>query len=255
MIDITQYPLLLGIVTLAVLWLAALSGSALGVRRGEPDQDWREGFAVIRTATLTLLGLVVGFTFSMATNRYDLRKTLEEAEANAIGTEYVRADLLPVDAGARLRAQLKTYVEARMEFYVTRDGEDLDKLATRTANMQTDMWTAVRGPALAQPSPITALVVAGLNDVLNAQGYTQAAWWNRIPVAAWGLMGMIAIFCNLLVGYGHKKWKAGSRLFFVLPLVIAVSFTLIADIDAPRHGIIRVTPQNLQSLQQSLQSS
>ncbi|MFI4902649.1 MAG: hypothetical protein ACHP91_04505 [Burkholderiales bacterium] len=255
MTDLTQYPLLLGVVTLVVLWLAAQSGSALGLRREEPDQDWRDGFGVIRTATLTLLGLVVGFTFSMSTSRYDLRKTLEEAEANAIGTEYVRADLLPADAGARLRAQLRTYVEARMEFYGTRDADALDQLAKRTASMQTEMWATVRGPALAQPSPITALVVAGLNDVLNSQGYTQAAWWNRIPVAAWGLMGLIAIFCNVLVGYGHKKWKAGSRLFFVLPLVIAVSFTLIADIDAPRHGIIRVAPQNLQSLQQSLQSS
>ena len=253
MTDLTQYPLLFGVVSLAVLWLAAFSGSALGLRREEPDQDWRDGFAVVRTATLTLLGLVIGFTFSMATNRYDLRKTLEEAEANAIGTEYVRADLLPADAGARLRAQLKTYVDARVEFYSTRDTDALDRLAKRTASVQADLWATVRGPALAQPSPITALVVAGLNDVLNSQGYTQAAWWNRIPMAAWGLMGLIAICCNLLVGYGHQKWKAGSRLFFVLPLVIAVSFTLIADIDAPRHGIIRVAPQNLQSLQQSLQ--
>ena len=254
MTDLTQYPLLLGVVTLVVLWLAAQSGSALGLRRVEPDQDWRDGFGVIRTATLTLLGLVVGFTFSMSTSRYDLRKTLEEAEANAIGTEYVRADLLPADAGARLRAQLKTYVEARMEFYGTRDADALDQLAKRTASMQTEMWATVRGPALAQPSPITALVVAGLNDVLNSRVYAG----GLVEPDSGGRMGPDGIDRDLLQPAGRlrpQEVEGRQPDVFVLPLVIAVSFTLIADIDAPRPGIIRVAPQNLQSLQQSLQSS
>jgi hypothetical protein len=93
------------------------------------ESEEREDFGVLLTATLTLLGLIIGFTFSMAISRYDQRKNYEEEEANAIGTEYLRAN------------------------------------ATQTA-----------------------LAVMGMNDVLNTQGYTQAAWWNRIPMAAWGLM-------------------------------------------------------------------
>ena len=79
-----------------LLWLAAQYGSLLGLRRRRPlKDDVREDFGVIQAATLTLLGLIIGFSFSMAITRYDLRKNYEEAEANAIGTEYVRADLLP----------------------------------------------------------------------------------------------------------------------------------------------------------------
>jgi hypothetical protein len=98
-----------------------------------------------------------------------------------------------------------------------------------------------------QPSPIVALAVAGMNDVLNSQGYTQAAWWNRIPLAAWVLMGAIAIFSNLLVGYGARNAKAERGLHLVLPLVVSISFFLIADIDSPRRGVIHVNPRNLTS--------
>jgi hypothetical protein len=108
----------------------------------------------------------------------------------------------------------------------------------------------VQAAATAQPNPVMALVTQGMNDVLNTRGYTQAAWWNRIPRAAWGLMIAIAIFCNLLIGYSaHRK---GIVLFLVLPLALSISFFLISDIDSPRGGVIRVRPQNLESLAQSL---
>jgi hypothetical protein len=93
-----------------------------------------------------------------------------------------------------------------------------------------------------------------MNDVLNSQGYTQAAWWNRIPLAAWGLMAAIAICGNLLLGYGARNAKAERGLFVVLPLVVSISFFLIADIDSPRRGVILVNPQNLLSLAQSLRA-
>ena len=82
----------------------------------------REDFGVVQAATLTLLGLIIGFSFSMATTRYDLRKTYEEAEANAIGTEYVRAGLVPGANGAKVRALLKKYLDLRILFYRARDG-------------------------------------------------------------------------------------------------------------------------------------
>jgi hypothetical protein len=90
---------------------------------------------------------------------------------------------------------------------------------------------------LAQPTPVAALVVSGMNDVLNSQGYTQAGYWNRIPTAAWALMAVIAIGCNVLVGYGSRSVTAGSKLLPILPLVVSIAFMLIADIDSPRQGI------------------
>ena len=93
-----------------------------------------------------------------------------------------------------------------------------------------------------------------MNDVLNSQGYTQAAWSNRIPLAAWALMAAIAVCSSLLVGYGSRSSGEGRRLLLVLPLVVAIAFMLIADIDTPRHGLIKVIPQNLLSLGESLRA-
>ncbi len=89
-----------------------------------------------------------------------------------------------------------------------------------------------------------------MNDVINAQGYTQAAWWNRIPIPAWELMVIIAICCSLLIGYRSHQQR--PILFVVLPLAISISFALIADIDSPRGGLIHVIPQNLISLASGL---
>jgi len=99
---------------------------------------------------------------------------------------------------------------------------------------------------------VTALALSGMNDVLNSQGYTQAAWWNRIPREAWALMVFLAVACNVLVGYGSRSTKGAGILLLVLPLIVSVAFELIADIDSPRGGLIHVVPQNLRSLQDSL---
>lgn len=121
----------------------------------------------------------------MATTRYDLRKNYEEAEANAIGTEFVRAGLLSPADRARIQDQLKRYTDLRILFYRTRGDRDLQQINADTARLQDEMWASVQAPAKTQPTPIMALVVSGMNDVLKSQGYTQAAWRNRIPVAAW----------------------------------------------------------------------
>jgi len=248
-----NYPVFFFLFSLLVLWLAAQVGASLRKRRPLKDSE-REVFAVVQAATLTLLGLIIGFTFSMAISRYDLRKTYEEAEANAIGTEYFRAGLLPTADAAGVRTLLRKYLDSRISFYRTRNEPDLRQIDADTAQLQAKMWSAVQASAEARPTPIVALAVSGMNDVLNSQGYTQAAWWNRIPIAAWGLMIATAMCCNVLVGYGVHGSDGKGGMLLVLPLVVSVSFLLIADIDSPRGGLIHVAPQNLVSLSQSLRA-
>ncbi len=253
MSEITHYPLLFFALSFIVLWLSAWIGRSFLRRRYKLSEEMREDFNVIQTSTLTLLALIIGFSFSMAVNRYDQRKNLEEEEANAIGTQYVRADLLPAAEGTKVQALLRSYLDQRILFYKAHDNPPLQQeINARTAQLQTDLWSTVRVPAAAQPTPVAALVVSGMNDVLNSQGYTQAAFWNRIPTAAWSLMAAIAICCSLLIGYGVHSVTEGTQLRPILPLVVSIAFMLIADIDAPRHGIIRVNPQNLISLAESL---
>jgi hypothetical protein len=246
-----NHPLLLFLPLVLILWLSALVGSAL--RRRKPlKEEERSDFGVVQTATLTLLALLIGFSFSMATTRYDLRKNDEEAEANAIGTEYLRAGLLPPANAAAVRDQLRKYTDLRIAFYRTRNRSELQQINGATAQLQAEMWSEVQTPAVAQPTPVMALAVSGMNDVLNSQGYTQAAWWNRIPVSAWGLLVISAIGCNILVGYGARGDSTNIRLLLVLPLVVSIAFLLIADIDSPRGGLIHVAPQNLTSVAASL---
>src|SRR3979409_104098 len=99
--DVTEYPPLVFVVSFFVLWISTGIGTRL--RQRKLEQEVHEDFGVILAAPLALLGLIIGFSFSMATSRYDQRKNLEEAEANAIGTEYIRADLMPAEAAPRGR--------------------------------------------------------------------------------------------------------------------------------------------------------
>ena len=122
----------------------------------------------------------------MASSRYDQRKNLEEAEANAIGTEMLRADLLPPADAANVRSLLGAYLDQRILFYINRDDTRRTQIDQSTSQLQADLWDAVRGPATAQPTPVTGLVLAGMNDVINSQGYTQAAFWNRLPAPCGG---------------------------------------------------------------------
>jgi len=249
---ITTNPLLLFPLSFLGLSLSAWLGALYRKkRRSLPGGDSEEHYGLVVGATLTLLGLIIGFTFSMALNRYDMRMHYEEAEANAIGTEFLRADLLPADA-AKVRALLLGYLDQRILFYTTRDQQQLRQIDGQTAKLQGELWSAVRAHALAQPTAVTALAVAGMNDVLNSQGYTQAAWWNRIPAGAWILMAVIAICANALVGLDTKGAAGKSWILWVLPLVVSIAFLLIADIDDPRSGGIRVAPKNLLGLSQSM---
>jgi hypothetical protein len=233
-----------------VLLAAAWFGSWLRRRRALEEQH-RDDFSLVLTATLTLLALLIGFSFSMAASRYDQRKNLEEAEANAIGTEYLRADLLPPADRDKVRGLLKRYLEVRVRFY-TATSDGVAAVNADTTRLQGELWQAVTEPVMRQPDPVRALVLAGMNDVLNAQGYTQASWWNYVPRSAITLMGAIAILCNGLLGYGARASLHRNRLLLILPLIVALAFALILDIETPRRGLVNIAPQNLVALQEQL---
>lgn len=248
-----DYPLFVLVLSLFLFWGSAWAGArfALAAKRRKATVD-HDDLVFVLGGTLTLLGLIIGFTFSMAVSRYDLRKNYEEGEANAIGTEYARASLLPAGDAIKIETLLNRYLDQRILCYRAFDQLDLRKIEDKTRQLQSEMWSAVASSAAANPTPVEALVVSGMNDVLNSQGYAQAAHWNRIPTAAWILLVSIAIFCNLLIGYGAHGRSA--LVFLILPIALSISLFLIADIDAPRRGVIRIQPQNLESLANSLRS-
>ena len=227
-------------------------GNAALSRYRTKDTETSEDLGIIQTATLTLLALIIGFTFSMAIDRHDQRETLEEAEANAIGTEYLRADLLPSTSATATKTLLNEYLDQRIIFYSRQSNADLREEGLKSDKTKQALWNEVLPIARVNQSNTMALVVSGMNDVFNAQGYVQASWWARIPATAWVLMAAIAICANLIVGFGARNFKKNIVLFMIFPFVIAISFFLIADIDSPRGGVIRIEPRNLLELKNSL---
>lgn len=231
--------------------VAVRAGYILRQKRNLEEGDQKD-FGLIITGTLTLFSLILGFTFSMAIGRYDQRKAVEEVEANAIGTEYRRAELLPAPAAYKMKQLFRAYVGQRIAFYELDDATRLRLVDRDVEELQDELWEIVNDAARSQPSAVSALVMGGMNNVFDAEGFVQAAWLNRIPRAAWVLLVIIAVVANLLIGYGSRGNKARSLVTFVLPCVVATSMFLIADIDSPRRGLVRPEPKNLLRLAASL---
>jgi hypothetical protein len=155
---ILDIPLVVFGLSLVVLWLCTQIGILLQNRFVPLAEDKRQDLAIVIPATLTLLGLLIGFSFSLATNRYDQRKNYEEAEAKAIRTEYMRTDLLSPPDAARVRQLLKDYLNLRVLFYESRDQHQLRRINAQTAQLQTELWSAVEAAADRQPRyPILAV--------------------------------------------------------------------------------------------------
>jgi len=134
-----------------------------------------------------------------------LRKSYEEAEANAIGTEYLRLDLMPPATTTAARALLRTYVDERIAFYRDRDPNREEKTDAATMETINALWAAIAPEARTRQTPTDALVASGMNDILNSQGYTLSAWRNRLPVEVWMLLLLIAAGCNFLIGFGAER--------------------------------------------------
>ena len=188
----------------------------------------------------------------MAIDRHDQREIFEEGEANAIGTELLRADLLPPKISAATKDLLLQYIDQRILFYSKQSPEKIQEIRSKTDQLQMALWNEILPVVRANDTPAIALVASGMNDVLNSQGYVQAAWWNRIPFTAWALMAAIAVCANLLVGFGARNFQKNTALFMIFPFVVSVSFFLIADIDSPRGGVIRIEARNLVALKNNL---
>lgn len=228
-------------VSIVALWLSAWVG-ANAMRSRASEDAASVYYDIILGATLTLLSLIIGFTFSMAIGHYDQRKGYESAEANAVRTAYLRADLLPPAAASSLRASIGQYLEQRILFYEATEESELVPITARTDELQADLWSTIRASGTSVP-----LAVVAVNDMLNARSSAEASWANRISLEAWTLMAAIAICGNALVGYGARKFSPKTIPILILPpvFVISISLYLIDDIDSPRSGLIAVGPENL----------
>lgn len=249
-LDVLPLWALLVLVLLVVL-LSAECGYRVGQRAGHPEQEKETPLDEMVGAALGLLAFMLAFTFGLAASRYDTRRQLLLDEANAIGTTYLRAAMLP-EGRAEIESLLRQYVDVRLAVAHT---HDLAAGIRRSEALQQQLWA--RTVPIAQKTPgsvITGLFVASLNDVidLHAKRLT-ASVRNRIPLAIWASLYGVTILSFGVLGY-HAGLVRTRRSPAILPVAVtfAVVIWLIADLDRPREGTLTVSLQPLIDLRQSM---
>jgi len=237
-----------------MLALAAL-GLRIG-RRVRKDGAWSEAGA-IEGAIFALLGLLLGFAFAGAMSRLDERRNLVVEEANAIGTAYLRLDLLPAEDQKPLRGLFRNYLDARLGIYDAIDsGGDPNPAIKTAARLQGEIWNAVIASSRkAPPSPVTALVIPAVNEMIDVTAARAVALNTHVPTAILALLVGVALISAFIAGYAMEK-PGRWHFFYAAIYSVAVSLTIytVLDLDNPRAGIIRlqVADQALRELRESI---
>ena len=233
-------------------------GRRLGRRRqGKDLEGARAGLGAVEGAVFTLLGLLIAFTFSGAASRFDARRQLIVQEANAIGTAWLRLDLLPAGAQPELRDLFRRYLDLRLAAY--RKMPDIEatlaELSKSTA-LQGEIWK--KGVAACQESPDPAKVqlIPALNEMFDLAATRALAAQMHPPAIIFVMLGILALMSSLLAGYAMAGSKTRSWIHVVgFALIMATTVYVILDLEFPRLGIIRIDAfdQVFVDLRQSMQ--
>lgn len=230
------------VLLLSLLVCAAELGFQIARRaraRGEPAHE----ATAIQGAVLGLLALLLGFTFSLAVDRYEARKELIRDEANAIGTTYLRAKFLPEPQQTRIIELLRRYVNTRFELQEAGASfVGLHAVHDRSSRVQNDMWEqTISAAALTPESKTTALFIESLNETIDMHGKQMSSIRHRISVWIFVLLFLVALAATGLTGYASSSdRKQSAVLNLVVCLLISAVILLIFDLQRPARGLITV---------------
>jgi hypothetical protein len=219
-------------------------GRRIGAKRSaEETERERVGLVTVETAIYALLGLMIAFTFSGATSRFDTRRAQTVQEANAIGTAYLRLDLLPAAAQPALREKFRSYVDARMEVYrALPDMEASNAHAARATAFQGEIWNDTLAALRSAPPQASLLLIPALNDMIDITTTRAIALQTHTPPMILGALVALTLICSLLVGYGLAGGKPFATNLHMIgfALMMTVTIYVILDLDNPRVGLIRL---------------
>jgi hypothetical protein len=237
------------------LWLAMEGGYRLGKWRRSKISDEKElPVGAMVASILGLVALVLGFTFSLAASRFEDRRMAVLEEANAIGTTWLRARLLPEPQRSEVSRLLKEYVEVRIRG--TQEGKT-DEAISHSEALHEQLWAQAAAAAeMDNNSIMTGVFIQSLNNVIDLHSKrVLVGIRSRIPLVIWvGVFGL-AVLGMAAVGY-QAALAATRRSPAMIALVLAftVVLHLIADLDRGQEGMLRISQQSLIDLQKSMQS-
>jgi hypothetical protein len=253
-----RQPGTLAIVATTTLLVIAEVGYRQGLRlftAGDPAR--RSQIGAVQAAVLGLLALLLGFTFSMAADRYEDRRELVIQQANTIGTAWLRGGLLPDAHRQPVRDLLGAYVDLQARAHdALRDPALMAAALRRTAEIRSALWRHAEASGREAPNDMTATFVETLNDMIDTEAARVTASANRIPPGVWLLLVVVAAVGCWTSGYGAGADGVRSTLTSVLlPLLVTVVMLLILDLTNERRGIISVSQQPLVDVQESIGSA
>ena len=238
--SLLNHPWLLGLVTVILLAGMIEAGRGTAARfHIQEDPNRKDQMAALRDGLFVLAGLLFGFTLALAASRFAERRSLLIEEANAIETTYLRAETLAEPKREQARELLRQYVGARLDF----DGAGLDsaraeEAANRGKQIQEGLWEGVVEITKTDRTAVSAAYMNSLNEVIDLHEKRISALENRIPVSIW-----LLIFCVSTIAIFSRGLTMARRFWMTVvlaPLTVAIVVTLIADVDTPSSGLIRL---------------
>ncbi len=237
--------------------LLLLGAVEIGFRVGKrhsarTDDRAQNQISTFQASSLGLLALLLGFTFSMAASRFELRRDLIVEEANAIGTTMLRAELLPEAARSEVGDLLAEYVHARVDFFDA--GVDPTLIAAaerRSVEIQNRLWALATDVAREGVQPVNAsLFMQALNETIDLQSTRKAALNYRVPEVIFLVLYIVSFFSFVMVGYGGGLGgKRNAAATTIMALLISSVILLIVDLDRPRRGLFTISQQSLLDLE------
>ncbi len=219
-------------------------GRRLGVRRiAMEGEAGRAGIAAVEGSVFGLMGLLIAFTFSGASSRFEARRALIVEEANAIGTAWLRLDLLPESARPDLRERFRAYLDSRLEIY--RNLTDLEAInagLARSAELQRGIWTAAVDACGDPPLPqASMLLLPALNQMIDITTTRTMATQFHQPTIIFAVLVALALASSLLAGFGMAGSRKQRWIHMVgFAAITSAAIYVIFDLEYPRVGLIRV---------------
>jgi len=252
--------LLIAGILLALMVVAIETGHRIGrIRYAPANEKTRDHINAIQASLLGVLALLLAFSLSLALQRFDSRNAAVVDEANAIGTTYLRAQLLPVSVRGESRKLLQGYIDLRVQastISLDREGER-QALIVKAHQVLDALWDLSRKAAAEDPGPVaTGLFIQSLNETMDAFAQRDAALKRHVPEPI-----LILLFCAYVMTggvIGYAAGVAGHRPSFVsymlVALIVALAF-FIVDLDRPRRGIITVDQTSLIDLKAAIDAA
>jgi hypothetical protein len=236
---------LVGIGLFAIILALMEAGRRGGVRRKNQDSAGsRAGLGTIDGAVFGLMGLLVAFTFSGAAARFDARRQLIGQETNAIGTAYLRIDLLPATAQPRLRNDFRNYVDARLGYFKNLAFDDAAAKSEleKSVTLQGKIWSESIAACQEVGTPATTtLVLSSLNEMIDITTTRAVALEMHPPAVVFWALGVLVLASSLLAGYGMAEASTRNWLYmFIYSAILASAVYVILDLEYPRVGLIRI---------------